>query len=75
MLEIRPFQIAEYRTENNRVPFREWLDALKDDKTRQKVEARLARLAIGALGDFKSFDKIFERLSKCDGPSSASGAR
>jgi putative addiction module killer protein len=40
--------------------FRSWLANLRDRKARARVDARLARLRQGNLGDWKAFDGIGE---------------
>lgn len=46
MLELR-----YYQTSAGAQPFVEWLQGLKDRQARTRIEARLARVAVGNLGD------------------------
>ena len=46
MLELR-----YYQTSAGKQPFVEWLQGLKDRQARTRIEARLARVAVGNLGD------------------------
>ena len=46
MLELR-----YYQTSVGMQPFVEWLQGLKDRQARTRIEARLARVAVGNLGD------------------------
>ncbi|MBI4403324.1 MAG: type II toxin-antitoxin system RelE/ParE family toxin [Deltaproteobacteria bacterium] len=48
-----PRVVEEYKQENGEIPFRKWLDALREDDPRsaQRIDARLARVAIGNLGN------------------------
>ena len=46
MLELR-----YYQTSVGEQPFVEWLQSLTDRQARTRVEARLARVAVGNLGD------------------------
>ena len=53
--------IEYYHTADGEAPFREWLDSLKDAKAQQIVDARLARLRSGLLGDCASVGNgVFE---------------
>ena len=46
-------QIRLYRTADGKVPFSEWFARIQDGRTRQKIDARLARVRLGNLGDCK----------------------
>jgi len=46
MLEIRFYQTAA-----GDQPFAEWIEALRDQQARARIQARLARVALGNLGD------------------------
>jgi len=54
------YDIEVYITENEREPFNEWLQSLKDRKTKVAIIMRVQRLRTGNLGDFKSFDGLYE---------------
>jgi putative addiction module killer protein len=43
-----------YRTADRRTPFLEWLDGLRDERARQKVQARIAPLRLGNPGHTRS---------------------
>lgn len=47
-------ELLEYLTENDRNPFRDWLEGLKDRQTRAKIRVRLNRIRLGNFGDCKS---------------------
>jgi putative addiction module killer protein len=47
-------EVRVYRTSDGKTPFLDWLTALRDDRARQKIEARIARLRLGNLGIAKS---------------------
>jgi putative addiction module killer protein len=47
-------EIRIYRTADRRLPFSEWFDRLRDMRARQKIQARLARLRLGNLGQSRS---------------------
>ena len=46
MIEIRHYQSA-----NGEQPFIDWLQGLRDRQARTRIQARLARVAVGNLGD------------------------
>ncbi|MDB6033450.1 MAG: addiction module protein [Verrucomicrobiales bacterium] len=50
------------------VPFSEWFDALLDMRTRQKIDARLARVRLGNLGDCNSVGNGVSELRIDYGP-------
>ncbi len=43
-----------YQTANGKRPFVEWLAALHDRQARVKIQARLARVAVGNFGDVET---------------------
>lgn len=47
-------EIRLYRTSDGVVPFSEWFENLGDIRTQQRVDARLARVRLGNLGDAKA---------------------
>ena len=50
MDDARP-TILEYVTAEGRIPFREWLRALRDSQARARIRVRLNRVRIGNFGD------------------------
>lgn len=46
------YKIIEYTRPDGSNPFREWLDAL-DKSTKARIQARLARIEYGHLGEYK----------------------
>lgn len=46
-----PFELRYYQTETQERPFVAWLEALHDRQARARIEARLARVAVGNFGD------------------------
>jgi putative addiction module killer protein len=44
-------EIHYYQTSTGEQPFVAWLEGLKDRQARARIEARLARVAVGNLGD------------------------
>jgi putative addiction module killer protein len=56
-----PYQLEYFITDNGGVPFKEWLDDLKDVSARAKIRVRLDRVRLGNLGDSRSVgDGVFE---------------
>lgn len=53
--------IKFYQTTDGKIPFKEWLDSLKDKKLLTKINARLTFLAQGYMPDFDHVgDGVFE---------------
>lgn len=46
-------ELVEYQEPGGGVPFREWLDGLKDQRAKAKIDARLLRVRCGNFGDAK----------------------
>lgn len=47
-------ELREYQTADGKTPLTEWLDALRDGTARARIVARLDRLKVGLLGDWKT---------------------
>jgi len=67
-METYPFSIEYYLTENNRKPFKEWLDGLKDVAARSKIRIRLDRVRLGNLGNNRSVGNGVYELKVDYGP-------
>ena len=52
-MEAIPREIRNYITSDGHVPFKEWLDSLKDSKAQTVVINRLNRVLLGNFGDCK----------------------
>ena len=48
---MTPVEIRYYQTADSRRPFTQWLQALRDRHARARIQARLARVAAGNMGD------------------------
>ncbi len=61
-------EVQAYTTSNGKVPFHNWLNGLKDETTRARINRRLDRLALGNYGDFKPVGEgVYEmRLQELD---------
>jgi putative addiction module killer protein len=53
-MEPQPREIQEYQTLEGTMPFTQWLESLRDLKTRVKIEKRLERVRIGNSVDYLS---------------------
>jgi putative addiction module killer protein len=53
-MDVRPKDIRLYRRADGKIPFTEWLDALRDIKTQTIINKRLDRVRLGNLGDYRS---------------------
>ncbi len=53
-MEAQPRQIQRYIDSKGKIPFDEWLNSLRDIPTQAKIDARLKRVAVGNLGDYRS---------------------
>ena len=49
-----PFQLEYYVRDDGKIPFKEWLDDLKDVAARAKIRVRLDRVRLGNLGESRS---------------------
>ena len=63
-----PREIVEYIDQKGRVPFRYWLDRLKDRKAAAIIDARLTRVRMGNLGHSKSVGNGVKELKVDFGP-------
>ncbi len=49
--EVDVKTIAIYQTEDGNLPFKQWLDSLRDKTTIARINARLGRIELGNFGD------------------------
>ena len=54
MRDIHPREIEYYYTPNGQRPFIEWLEAIQDIRTQDRIQARADRLKFGNFSDYKS---------------------
>jgi putative addiction module killer protein len=60
-LEVEPWEVEVYETQQGKQPFTEWLDSLKDGQGVDKILLRIRRVQSGNLGDHKFIDEgVFE---------------
>lgn len=61
-------EVREYKTEDGRNPFREWLESLRDREAKARIRVRLNRVRVGNLGDTKSIGRGVSELRIPYGP-------
>jgi putative addiction module killer protein len=60
-MEVQPREIQEYQTVEGKIPFAEWLDALRDREARATIRNRLKRVEAGNLGNCRPVgERVFE---------------
>lgn len=57
MPEAFPKEIEIYETPDGLRPFSDWLESLRNLKAKAKIRARLDRVEVGNLGDYKAVEK------------------
>lgn len=62
------FQLEIYQDAKGKRPFVDWIISLKNTEDRAKINARLARLRTGNLGDYKSVGEGVYELRIDTGP-------
>lgn len=67
-MEAKPRRIRIYETETGRRPFEEWVKDLSDLPTVRRIQARLAGVSAGNLGDVKSVGDGVNELRLAFGP-------
>ncbi len=61
-------EVRQYQTVDGRTPIAEWLDGLRDVPARRRIVARLDRLSLGLIGDWKSIGSGVYELRIDTGP-------
>ncbi len=56
-MEAQPREIKEYQTSDGKIPFLEWLNSLRDRRTRSKIRSKLTQVEAGNLGNYRSVGK------------------
>ncbi len=60
-MQAFPYEIDYYKTAEGKIPFRDWLEKLRDVTGRAKIRIRLDRARLGNLGDHKQLaDGVWE---------------
>jgi len=65
VIELKLFR---YQRADGRVPFTEWLNALRDKHSQARIRVRLQRLAVGNFGDIKTLGGGVSELRMFFGP-------
>lgn len=50
-MDAKPQRVDIYETNDGKSPFKTWLRSLRDQRAKQAVRARIARVRLGNLGD------------------------
>ena len=53
-MDITPKEVREYKSQNGKIPIREWLDSIQEKRTRGIIDIRLERLRRGLLGEWET---------------------
>src|SRR5438874_1299655 len=67
-MDARERQGRIYRTHDGRVPYLEWIESLRVRQTKQKIEARIARVRLGNLGQLRGVGEGVMELKIDFGP-------
>lgn len=60
-MSVQPREIQNYITADDRSPYEEWIDSLRDSKAISQIDKRLRRVKLGNLGDYRSVGEgVFE---------------
>jgi len=60
-MSVQPREIQNYITADDRSPYEEWIDSLRDSKAISQIDKRLRRVKLGNLGDYCSVGEgVFE---------------
>lgn len=60
--------IEVYETDDGHMPFREWVERLRDDRARAQIVVRLNRMRLGNLGDHRAVGQGVSELRISHGP-------
>lgn len=67
-MEVKPRSLRIYETENGKRPFEDWVKSLKDPPMVRRIQARLAGVSAGNLGDVKPVGEGVSELRLKFGP-------
>ena len=65
---MTPKTVKVFVTKEGRKPFIEWLQALRDQRAKQRIQVRIDRLSLGALGHTRSVGEGVGELKIDYGP-------
>jgi putative addiction module killer protein len=63
-----PYELEYFVSESGRIPFKQWLDDLRDVSARAKIRVRLDRVRLGNIGDSRSVGDGVSELRVDHGP-------
>ena len=67
-MEVTPKNLQIFRTKNGSQPFTEWIEELRDQRAKQKIMARLARVRSGNFGNVNTVGEGVHELKIDFGP-------
>ena len=67
-MDTSPKLILIFRTNDGKRPFIDWIQSLKDQRAKQKIQLRLDRLSLGNLGQTNSVGEGVQELKIDYGP-------
>ena len=67
-MDAAPQRVEIYETADGKCPFKTWLRNLRDQRARQVVRARIARVRLGNFGDSSSVGEGVSELRMHYGP-------
>jgi putative addiction module killer protein len=67
-MEAEPKRIDFYVLRNGKAPFEQWLNGLRDRRARARINARLARVRLGNLGEARDVGEGVHELKIDYGP-------
>ncbi len=67
-MEPYPFTLEYYISETGKIPFKEWLEELKDIRVRAKIRVALDRIRLGNFGNNRSVGEGVHELKIDYGP-------
>jgi putative addiction module killer protein len=67
-MEIKPQRVEIYEAADDKSPFKSWLRNLRDQRAKQAVRARIARVRLGNLGDHRPVGEGVIELRIHSGP-------
>jgi putative addiction module killer protein len=67
-MDVKPRELVDFETSEGKIPFRDWLDSLRDKQTRAIIDARLVRVRRGNFGHCKPVGEGVQELKIDFGP-------
>ena len=65
-MEIEPQDVRNYVTSDGREPYEEWINSLRNRKTRAIIRERINHLHLGNFGDYKAKEYWEELRNRTD---------